>query len=70
MASLAGWIARDLADSAHHDLRDFDSHDVPLRETAMWRSYYDHHSLRLLAEMNGLLRRQFHLPFWQSCAAA
>ena len=36
----------------------------------MWRSYYDHHPVRLLVEMNGLLRTQFHLPFWRSCAAA
>ena len=66
---MAAWITRDPADGTRHHLREFDSHEVALQETAMWRSYYDHHPVRLPGEMNSLLRRQFHLPFWRSCAA-
>jgi len=73
-AVLAGalvlWIAYDLARSRTHDLREFDGHEVARLETAMWRSYYDHRQIRLFAELSELLRRQFDLPFWQSCAGA
>jgi hypothetical protein len=67
---LAIWIAFDLVRPGSHDLRQFDPHGVARLETAMWRSYYDHHQLRLLGELAGLLRDQFHLPFWDSCLGA
>lgn len=67
LAAMAIWIARDFADSSLHDLRDFDPHEVARTETAMWRDYYEHHQLRLFLELTGLLRHQFHLPFWRSC---
>jgi len=67
---LACWIAIDLADSIRHDLRDFDGHVVARIETAMWRSYYDHHQVRLFFQLTELLRSQYHLPFWRACNAA
>jgi hypothetical protein len=36
----------------------------------MWRSYYDHHPVRLFKELVDLLRQQYRLPFWQSCVGA
>jgi hypothetical protein len=70
LAVLAAWIAYDLAVPARGDLRDFDPHDVARLETAMWRSYYDHHQVRLFGELTTLLQRQFHLPFWRACLGA
>ena len=31
-------------------------------ETRIWRSYYEHRSLRLFADLVTLLREQYHLP--------
>ena len=53
-----------------HSLRDFDPHEVARLETRMWRSYYDHCSLRLFADLVTLLRQQYHLPFLRACAGA
>jgi len=70
VAALVLWVVMDVADSSQHDLRDFDGHDVGRLETAMWRSYYEHHPVRLFVELTQLLRGQFHLPFWRSCVGA
>ena len=70
LGALALWIAWDLADSRRHDLREFDGHQVGRLETAMWRSYYEHHPVRLFLELTDILRSQFHLPFWRSCMGA
>jgi len=70
LAVLGVWIAWDLAGSRRHSLRHFDGHQVGRLETAMWRSYYDHRSVRLFGELVQLLREQYHLRFWQSCAGA
>jgi hypothetical protein len=66
---LALWIGLDFAGSSRHDLRQFDGREVGNLETAMWRSYYEHRPVRLFWQATELLRRQFHLPFWKSCAA-
>lgn len=68
--ALVVWVAADLAAPAHHDLRQFDAHEVGHLETEMWRSYYDHQRVRLFEELAELLRRQYRLPFWKSCAGA
>src|SRR5438105_5087960 len=70
VASVVLWVTIDLANRSRHDLRNFDGHEVARLETAMWRSYYDHHRLQLFLELAELLRRQYHLPFWQSNVAA
>ena len=70
LTGLIVWIAVDLTNGTRHDLRDFDGHDVGTLETAMWRSYYDHRRVALFGELAELLRRQYHLPFWQSNLAA
>jgi len=70
LALLVVWLMRDLTDRSRHDLRSFDGREVAKLETAMWRSYYDHHRLQLFRELAELLRRQYHLPFWQSNVAA
>src|SRR5581483_4712966 len=69
-ALLAAWIAVDFAGSGPYPLRQFDGHEVGRLETGMWRSYYDHHSVRLFGELVQLLRRQYHLPFWRACLGA
>jgi len=70
MAAAGLWVTLDLSDRTRHDLRSFDGHDVGKIETAMWRSYYDHRRVRLFLELTELLRRQYHLPFWQANVAA
>ena len=64
------WVAVDFFDRTRQSLRDFDPHEVARLETRMWRSYYDHRSLRLFADLVTLLRDQYHLPFWCACAGA
>lgn len=68
--TLAVWIAHDLTDSTRHDPRDLDGREVARLETAMWRSYYEHHPVRLFLELTRTLRSQFHLPFWRSTLGA
>ena len=69
-AILCGWVVRDLAVPVRGSLREFDSHAVARMETAMWRSYYGHHTVRLFRELAELLRTQYHLPFWRSQVGA
>jgi len=47
-------------------LREFDPDEVALLETAMWRSYYEKHQVRLFNEMSELLRSQYHMPLARS----
>jgi len=70
MVLLCGWVAKDLVDHSRHPLRDFDPHEVARLETRMWRSYYEHRSLRLFGDLVTLLREQYHLPFWRACQGA
>ena len=67
---LAGWMIHDLMSTEQHSLRQFDPHEVALLETDMWRSYYEYRRFRLASELVELLRNQYHLPFWASCAGA
>jgi len=67
---LGVWVAIDLADHSRHSMRDFDPHEVARLETRMWRSYYDHRSFRLFADLVTLLRDQYHLSFWRAVAGA
>jgi hypothetical protein len=66
----AMWIVRDLSAPVRNDLRSFDPHEVARMETAMWRSYYGHRPVRLVAEVATLLRSEYHLPFWRAYVAA
>jgi hypothetical protein len=68
--ALALWVVSDLRWGIRHDLRQFDPHEIARLETGMWRSYYEHQPVQLFAGLSTLLRRQFDLPFWQSCRAA
>jgi hypothetical protein len=56
----------DLRGRRSSNLRQFDPDDVARLETAMLRSYYDKHPVRLFRELALLLRRQYHLPFLRS----
>ena len=67
---LGAWILLSLTNHSRHDLRRFDGREVGRLETAMWRSYYDHRDVRLFGELIGLLRHQYHLPFWRATAGA
>src|ERR1043165_4422779 len=42
-------------------LREFDPHEVARLATAMWRSYYEKHQVRLFNQMTELLRSQYHM---------
>ena len=63
---LSAWIVRDLIDPSVHDLSDFDGREVARIETAMWKSYYSRQPLLLYWQLTGLLRRQYHAPFWRA----
>ncbi len=65
--ALPAWIVLDLGAGGRHDLRDFDPHAVARLETQMWRSYYNHRSLKLFSELTSLLRTQYRAPFWRAC---
>lgn len=68
-AILTVWIAEDLYFPRHHDLRRFDPARVASLETAMWRSYYDHHAFELFTELTQLLRQEYGMPFCRSVVA-
>jgi hypothetical protein len=70
IALLAVWVAADLNTANRHSLRDFDGHEVGRLETEMWQSYYGHEKFKLFRELAELLRRQYHLPLWQSYIGA
>jgi len=69
-AVLICWIAEDLLAPRQSFLTRFDGHEVGRLETAMWRSYYGHQPARLYGQLLGLLRHQYHLPFWRASLAA
>jgi hypothetical protein len=60
------WIGWDLWGPHHSDLSDFDATEVARLETAMWRSYYERHEVRLFMELTELLRTQYHVPLFRS----
>jgi len=60
------WAAWDVWGSRASDLRSFDSKEVARLETAMWRSYYERHQVRLFLQLTELLRTQYHVPFLRS----
>ncbi len=64
------WIGADILYPTRADLRAFDAHAVARLETQMWRSYYEHHVIRLFNELAELLQRQYVMPFWRSRVAA
>ncbi len=69
-AVLILWIAGDAALSRPSSLIHFDGHEVGRLEAEMWRSYYEHHPVRLYGQLMELMRSQYHLPLWRSALAA
>ena len=67
---LALWLAADFTLPSHSSLIQFDGHAVGRLEADMWRSYYEHHSVRLFGQLIELLRQQYHVPFWRSVLGA
>src|SRR5262245_7813051 len=63
---LALWVGWDLWGRHHSDLRNFDPKEVARLETAMWRSYYERHQVRLFLQLTELLRTQYHAPYLRS----
>jgi hypothetical protein len=63
---LAIWISIDLFGSQTSDLREFDPAEVARLETAMWRSYYERHQVRMFFELTEILRTQYHVPLVRS----
>ena len=70
LLALLIWIGVDLFVPRRHSIRQFDPSEVARLETAMWRSYYDQHPVRLFWQLAGGLRQQFHAPFWRSFGLA
>jgi hypothetical protein len=67
---VAAWVAYDLFAPRTARLREFDADEVARLETAMWRSYYEHHRVSLFSELAELLRTQYHMPFVRSNVVA
>jgi hypothetical protein len=67
LSAIAVWVAIDLTVVRPHDLQEFDGHRFGALETEMWRSYYDHHPVRLFEELTSVLRTQYRFSFWRSC---
>jgi hypothetical protein len=65
-----GGVVYDLFFPRTTQLREFDPDEVARLETAMWRSYYEKHRLRLFNQLSELLRKQYHMPFVRSNAVA
>ena len=66
MILFAAWAAYDLFSPRSAQLRNFDPDEVARLETAMWRSYYEHHRFRLFTELAELLRTQYHMSIVRS----
>ena len=63
---LLGWLLLDLYGPRQTHMRDFDADEVARQDTAMWRSYYSRQRLLLFRQLAGLMRTQYHLPFFRS----
>lgn len=63
---LATWAAIDLYAPRTSHLKEFDPDEVARLETAMWRSYYDKHQVRLFWQLGELLRKQYNMPLIRS----
>ena len=66
LALLICGILYDLFVPRTTQMREFDPDEVARLETAMWRSYYEKHRLRLFNQMSELLRTQYHMPVVRS----
>ena len=66
IAAVLVWVAIDLFGPRTAHLRDFDPDEVARLETAMWRSYYEKHQVRLFNELAELLRKQYNMPLVRS----
>lgn len=65
-ALIVVWVCYDLFAPRTAHLRDFDANEVARLETAMWRSYYEKHRVRLFCQLSELLRTQYNMPFVRS----
>jgi hypothetical protein len=66
VAAILAWVAFDLLVPRHAKLREFDADEVARLETAMWRSYYEEHRVRLFNQLSELLRTQYNMPLLRS----
>ena len=66
LALLICGILYDLFSPRTTKMREFDPDEVARLETAMWRSYYEKHRLRLFNQMSELLRTQYQMPLVRS----
>lgn len=64
------YVAGDLFLPTNRDLRSFDPAEVARLETAMWKSYYDRHPVKIYFELAEMLRTQFHFSFLRSYVGA
>jgi hypothetical protein len=70
IAAILAWVAFDIFGPRHARLREFDADEVARLETAMWRSYYEKHRLRLFNQLSELLRTQYNMPLIRSNGVA
>ncbi len=69
-AIIVVYVLGDLFLPLNRDLRSFDPAEMARLETAMWKSYYDRHPVRIYFELAEMLRTQFHFPFLRSYVGA
>lgn len=67
---LALWVIADLYIPRRRDMRSFDPAYVGKMDSDMWRAYYEKKPVRLFFQLAGLMRRQYHAPFWRAFAIA
>lgn len=63
---LAAWITADWFWPVQTSLREFNPEVVAACDTKMWKAYYAREPVKMFFQMTGLLRNQFHAPFWRS----
>ena len=66
LMAILTWSVIDLFAPRTAHLRDFDADEVARLETAMWRSYYEKHEVRLFNQLAELLRSQYNMPLIRS----
>jgi hypothetical protein len=63
---LAIWITGDWYWPVKKSIHEFNPNTVAELDAKMWRSYYAKQPVKMFFQFAGLLRNQFHAPFWRS----
>jgi hypothetical protein len=63
---LVTWITADWHWPVKKSIHEFNPDIVAELDTKMWRSYYGKQPVKMFFQFAGLLRTEFHAPFWRS----